>query len=186
MGFLDSKSFNETTTTNTVSNQHATAGADGFAVGAGSNVNIDEVSDEIAIAALDANETVSRDAFGLAEESQFRLSEFANASLEGYGDLQKSSLDAVSHVARNTLDTLAGQGKDILNFANTTLRDNKDLVEMQLETNNRFARDQSELIAAQAGVVAPTDNKRQQMLVAGALGLVGLIVLIPMFRSAKR
>lgn len=178
MGFFDSKSSTVQNTTSTVENQHATAGADGFAVGAGSNVQIEEVSDEIAIAALDANERNSRDAFGLVEEANDRLGDFADSSLDQVSFLARTSLDKVS-------DSLGGGLTNVIGFAGRALADNKDLVEKQLEANNRFARDQSELIAAQAGVVAPTDARRNQNLVFGALALVGILVLVPIFKPGK-
>jgi hypothetical protein len=182
MGFLDSKSFNETNTTNNVENKHATAGADGFAVGANSNVVIEENSDEIAKAAFDATEFVARDAFDANRDISGRAFDLADDTVERLEEFGNRSLNTVA-------DTLGQQGKGILDFADRTLASNKDLVEKQLESNNRFARDQSELIAAQAGVVAPTENKRNQMIVAGSLVLVGVIVfgpqLLAMFKEDK-
>lgn len=150
MGFFDSESTVNNQTTNNVENKHATAGADGFAVGAGSNVHIENVSDDIALASLD-----------LADDS--------NARLAGFGS------DAIETLASTT----ARQTGDFLSFADRFQREQNDTVEQQLDRHNEFAKHTTELIAAQAGVTAPSDGKGNQKLVAGALVLVGLFVLIP-------
>lgn len=157
MGFFDSKSTTVQTTTNTVENKHATAGADGFAVGANSNVQIEQVSDDIAIASLDANERIARDAFGLADDSIQRLGDFADGALY-----------------------------HTLGFAQDFAARENEKTEKQMELQNRFAQSQTELIAAQAGVVAPTDSKRNQTLVFVSLGVVAAIVLLPQLVAATK
>lgn len=166
MGFFDSESSTVNNTTTNVENKHATAGADGFAVGAGSNVSVENVSDEIAADAFDANREVSRDAFDLADDT-----------LDRFADFGESALGKVA-------DTTARQTSDFLSFADRFAAREKDSVEDQLDRHNTFAKHTNELIAAQAGVTAPADGKRNQYLAFGALALVALVVIGPKFLTS--
>lgn len=179
MGFFDSKSSTVNNTQTTVENKHATAGADGFAVGAGSNVQIENVSDDIAADAFDANKQVSRDALDANRDVSGRAFDLAEETNDLLADFGR---DALSSVASTT----ARQTSDFLSFADSFTKEQNDTVEEQLDRNNRLAMHTSELIAAQAGVVAPADGKRNQYLAFGALALVALFVITPQLRSTVK
>lgn len=179
MGLFSSKSSNTTNTTNQVQNKQATAGADGFAVGAESNVRIENVSDEIAADAFDANKQVSRDALDANREVSGRAFDLADDSNERLADFGR---DALSTVASTT----ARQTSDFLSFADSFAKEQNDTVEEQLDRNNKLAMHTSELIAAQAGVVAPADSKRNQFIAYGALALVALVVMGPQLLSTAK
>lgn len=187
MGFFDSKTFTEQNTLNQTTNQQVAAGEEGFAVGGGAVVNIEDSSDEVAISAIRSNEDVSRDAlrFGQdAVEEGFRLSDrvtdrtfdFAEDSSDKFADISRDSLI----LAERTVDDGFGFGRDALDFSDTILDRQLASVEKARQGNLNFARQQAELIAAQAGVVPPASNDR---LVTAVIVSVVASVLAPVIRD---
>lgn len=176
-----------TEVTNQTENNQVAAGSNGFAAGAGSNVTIENISDEVANSAFDANKQVSRDALDASKQvARDALDANVDVSSRAF-DLADDTLYRFSEFGTNAIDeianTTARQTSDFLSFADRFSERERESVEDQLDRNNRFAMHTSELIAAQAGVTAPADGKRNQYLVFGALALVALAVVVPQLRN---
>lgn len=162
MGLFSSKS--STSSVTQVENKQVGVAEGGFGVGSNSTVSIQNLSADVAEDALAAVTDVSGKALG-------GIQEVATVGIRQTGDTARDALDFGEDVQVRSFD-----------FA-------RDFVEVTAENNNRaraenfqLARQTGELIAAQAGVVAPAaiaDQLKGQnttLLLLAGMGLIGFFI----------
>jgi hypothetical protein len=112
-------------------------------------VQIENLSDDVAVAAIESGEYTVEKGFGFAG-------------------------DALSTVTEASKDQLGS----VLGFASDFLRQQTDATAQQRDAYDAQARRSTELIAAQAGVVAPANTDKQTLLLFGLAAGLGAIVLL--------
>ncbi len=165
--FSSSKSRIENKTENNVTNNQVAAGSDGFAVGAGAKVTIENSDADVARSAITESGRVARDALDFSEDVVRDQSRFASDVTENTFDFSEDVVDRVSGLSEEALD-LAGDsveegfgfGRDALDFTDTILDAQLEANERARSENLNFARASQELTAAQAGVVPPASNDK--------------------------
>lgn len=141
-----------TTQTSTVQNQQVGASEGAIAAGAGATINLEQVSDDIALAAFGEIGDVTQDAIAMAGETA-RVG--ADTSRFALGE----SLGFAQDFTSNQIASAREERKDTLDFLNR----------------------QTEVIAAQAGVVSPasvTDQQKLLIIGLGILAVAGVIVVM--------
>ena len=164
---------NESSTESTTQNisQQAVASEGSTAVGAGANVNV-------------SVENLSAD---VAEDALTSVTEVSKRALDVTGDTAYTAIRQTGDTARDALDfgeNVQGRSYD---FALRNVEVNAEATNRARNENFQLARQTGEMIAAQAGVVAPAaiadqlnTQNRTIMIVIGA-ALIGLF----MFKKLK-
>lgn len=141
-----------TTQTSTVQNQQVGASEGAIAAGAGATINLEQVSDDVLIAAAGEIGDVSKEAIQMAGDTA-RVG--ADTSKFALGE----SLGFAQEFTANQITSSRAEKKDQLDFLNR----------------------QSELIASQAGVTAPANVTEQQKLMLigmGILAVAGVVIVL--------
>jgi hypothetical protein len=159
-----SKGASSTESKTDVVQQQVGASGGATAIGADADVrvdsktNIEQVSDDIAIASIEG---------------------VADVSSEGFETLERvsgSALDTVGQGQRDALDF----GETSLQFAKAFIADQNAVTEATRQGNLNQAQRTAELVAAQAGVVSPTTFESQQktLLIGIAVVLAGAFLIV--------
>ncbi len=155
--FSSNKSNVTNETTNTLTDQSANAGGLGsVAIGSGANVNIQDVSEKVAVAALDANRAATSYALGSNEAvSKAAMNETA-ATARAAIDNSTKQTQFVTNTILGLTEAAGRESRDARDSADTAIKSANSLISaLQAQTGSALERAQAPEAASIKAILTP-------------------------------